>query len=528
MTRVIGYHIWNGIIANSDEEICTEPPYLDFLLRDKQDAIKIMYYLAQNISALAKMCKMNEKEVRLLHESSQKKCYMPPYKMRYVKDRFLNLQKGYYKGAAYTYFYDAHQYTDLPAGDDVSVESCIIKAKAAQAVGKTVFETLSSLGMKTTRLISPVRALEDTTLVKMDLPGIDDIPETAGYYAYEGCVGNWLEAFKIGHWNMVWDYDINSAYPAVLAQQMDLRFGKWIESKEYVPEARYAECEGEVCIKSEFSPVIFRAGERNNLPLNYTTTGIWETHLNKRLIDFLKTYNIGSFEIKNGFWWVPDKIEYPLKSLIEWLFIEKEKASGLSKAIIKRMPAGLYGKLLEARNDSFGKFFNPVWAEDVETATRVEVAEFVLRNKIAPIHIAVDGVISPTPILLGERGLGKWELNNISPCICSGTGAVALNGNGNGNDFSLTYDKVRELIEENPEEQIYKLSKLSPVSIAEALNGKWDKLGELQEIHKYIGIGQEEKRAYREKPKNGGELLSGQFSSSPWDASFVRNPTTLY
>ena len=71
--RVVGYHIANGIAANSDDEWTKEPPYIDFLLQPKENSIKIMYYLAQNVAALAKATKMNEKELRLLHESSNRK-----------------------------------------------------------------------------------------------------------------------------------------------------------------------------------------------------------------------------------------------------------------------------------------------------------------------------------------------------------------------------------------------------------------------------------------------------------------------
>ena len=74
--------------------------------------------------------------------------------------------------------------------------------------------------------------------------------------------------------------------------------------------------------------------------------------------------------------------------------------------------------------------------------------EFIENNNLDVIHIAVDGVVSANPAMIVEdKVLGEWELSNISPCICSGTGNVALEGNPNGNDFSLTYHKVKELID---------------------------------------------------------------------------------
>jgi len=523
--RIVGYHIWNNIIASSDGDYTDKPLYIDFLLQiQDKDVIRIMYYLAQNMSALCKAININEQELRSIHESSNSKITIPPYKIRYVKDRFLNLQKGFYRVAPYAYFYDAHQYKDVQAEDDKTIEDCINKAKIAQQIGQNVYDAFNRLDIHVDKLISPVRAFEDARLSTMDLPSDEDCPKEASYYAYQGCVGNWLEALQIGHWDKVWNYDITSAYPAIAAQQMDIRKGKWIHSKNYIPEARYAECLCDVNIKSNISPVIYRAGERNNLPLNYTPTGERETCLNKRLIDYLIFKGQDEFEIKDGYWWIPNKdCNKPLEEIINWLYSKKEEQNGTQREVIKRIMAGIYGKFLEAREGSFGKYFMPIWAEDIETATRVEIMRFIDNNKLDPIHIAVDGVISSNPAILGEKRLGGWELSDISPCICTGTGSVAINSNANGNDFSLSYYKVRKLIEDNPSKEEYKLTKMSPVTIAEGLNGKFDKLGTLQEIHKYIGIGQDEKRCYIERPKNGGELLSRTYKSEPWDISMVQN-----
>lgn len=527
--KIIGYHIWNGMIANSNGDYTDKPPYIDFLLQEQApDTIRILYYLTQNVSALAKMIQMNESELLRFHNSSNSKIVIDQYKLRYVKDRFLNLQKGFYSTAPYAYFYDAHQYKDIQAENDLTVEDCIRKAKMAQEIGQQVYDTLNKLGIHDTKLISPVRAFEDKVLSKLDLPNKDDFPTEAGAYAYEGCVGNWLEAFQIGHWNKVWNYDIVSAYPSIIAQQMDLREGKWYHSKGYIPEARYGNTKCLVNIKSNISPIIFRAGERNNLPLNYTPVGEREVKLNKRLIDYIGLRGIDDLEIQDGYWWVPNKnATIPLKGIIDWLYLEKEKAESgsISKSTVKRIMAGIYGKFLEARDGIAGRYLLPIWAEDIETATRIKIMDFIENNNLNVIHIAVDGVVSANPaMIIEDKVLGEWELSNISPCICSGTGNVALEGNPNGNDFSLTYHKVKELIEKNPELTEYKISKLSPVTISEAVNsGKFKQLGQLQEIHKYIGIGQDEKRCYKIKPKNGGELLNGKFSSEPWDISMVRN-----
>jgi len=185
--------------------------------------------------------------------------------------------------------------------------------------------------------------------------------------------------------------------------------------------------------------------------------------------------------------------------------------------------SGIYGKFLQSQKDGFGDRFNPVYGAEVETGCRLKVAEFVLKNKSEPIHIAVDGVILTEPAYLGsnEPKLGSWELVAAEPCICAGTGVVAIKGKKRSADFSMDYDQLVEQIEQNPEASEYKIEKLAPVTLAVALNGNWTELGRLRRIAKTIYIGDEAKRYYKESPKCGKDLLSKQYRSEPWDASLI-------
>ena len=525
--RIVGYHISStGIIANSDGEWTNKPPYLDWLLMPKPETLKVLYYMTQNIAALAKITKMSKEEVQKLN-SKNNKAYLPPYKIDYIPNKYFALHKGYYWGAPFAFFGDAHQYKNTEAAEDSGIIECISKAKVAQEIGEEVFRTLQSIGLKPKSLTSPIKTFEIDVLSKLSLPSIDDIPEEAGLFAYECCKGNWVEAFQLGHWEKVWNYDICSAYPAQIAKLLDLRLGKWVQSNRFMPEAKYGYCKGMISINKdvEFTPFIYRQENQKGLPVLHCVTGKYPKFITKASIEFLERWKLGSFEIENGWWWLAEKEERPLKSLVNWLFLEKEKTDGSRRNVIKRIMAAMFGKMLEIRNEQFGNLFNPVWAAETEVSTRLEVADFVLRNKISVIHIAVDNVITPEPVVLGESGLGEWKLNTISPCLCAGTGAVAIRDEGIG-DFHLKYDWLREQIEKEPEASEYKLTRMTPVTIREAYGSaeKFGKLGELQELTKVVSIGQGEKRCYREQPKNGKELLSRTYESLPWDVSLVSKP----
>jgi hypothetical protein len=466
---------------------------------------------------------MSLEEVQKLN-SKNNKAYLPPYKIDYIPNKYFALHKGYYWGAPFAFFADAHQYKPTEANYDYSIEDCIRKAKIAQEVGDSVYRTLQVLGLKPKSLTSPIKTFEQEVLSKLNLPKIDDIPLEAGHYAYECCKGNLVEAFQVGHWDKAWNYDIVSAYPAQIAKLLDLRQGKWVESNKYVEEAKYGYCNGTIHINKdvEFTPFIYRQDRKGELPALHCVTGSYPKYMRKQGIEFLQRLGQGSYDIKSGWWWIPDKEVKPLEQTVNWLFLEKERNEGDRQTVIKRIMAAMFGKMLEIRNEQFGDMFNPVWAAEVEGETRLEVADFVLRNNAYKnlVHVAVDNAILTEPVVLGEQGIGKWELDKISPCICVGTGALAIRDEGVG-DFHLRYDWLKEQIEKEPMASEYKLTRMIPVSIAEACNGKYDKLGELQELSKVVSIGQGEKRAYREQPKNGAELMSRAYTSLPWDVSLV-------
>lgn len=522
--RIVGYHISSkGIICNSDGEITDKPPYLDWLLEPKPDTLKILYNMTQSIASLAKITNMTLEEIQELTKKT--KAYFPPYKIDYIANKYFAIHKGYYWGAPFAFFADAHQYKNTEVNEDRNNIDCFRKAEEARRIGEVVYNTLRNLGLNPKSLTSPIKTFETEVLSKMDLPKIDNIPLEAGHYAYECCKGNWVEAFQLGHWKQTWNYDMISAYPAQIAKLLDIRKGKWIQSKEYLSNAQYGYCRGTIDIDTDvtFTPLLHRQ-ENKELPALYGVTGKYETFLTKKELDFLLYFDQGTFIIEDGWWWhADDNADMPLKNIINWLFLEKEKNEGESRTVIKRTMAAIFGKMLEIRNNQFGEQFNPVWAAETEVGTRIDLGTFVMSCKTMPIHLAVDNFIVDNPVAVNQLkiGMGEWELNDISPCICAGTGAVATREIGSG-DFHLTYDWFKQMIEENPEATEYQMSKTIPVSVHEAANTKYNKLGELQTLTKSIAIGKGEKRCYKRQPKKGEDLLENTYTSLPWDISLIK------
>ena len=386
--EIIGYHIATNLIARHDSTLCTEPPWIKFLLDSKDDTtIMTVYHLDYSIANLLVMIGMDEDSLRKLNTEGEIK--YKGYKFRYVPKKFFSISRG----SQFALLCDMSQYMDSwhlePKIDEVDA---IKKAHEAKSVGVSVYNALTNLGLTPKSLVSPISVFEKEILRKLDLPKIEDIPEEASEYAYNCTHGPWVETFQKGYFSDCNDMDIKSAYPSQLSELADIRNGNWIKSSKYEGNAYYGYCKGVVDITADFSPIIYSKSEEQT----FTPKGEWETYLTKAEIDFIYEYGLGTFEIHDGWFWFPYEIVTPLRGLMNWLYQKKDGAVNMDKKIIKRVMAGIWGRTLQVlQTGEMGDYFNAVWGVEVESRNRLEVARFVLDNDLEDklLSIAVDGVL---------------------------------------------------------------------------------------------------------------------------------------
>jgi intein/homing endonuclease len=357
--KIIGYHIAPNIIANSDAETIQSSPWLDFLFADKGECIKVLYHMDYSIACLLKMIHLPKKACKELAETTDLEYkgytfqYMPK-KWFAIKDKSTRQWAG---------FSDMSQYTDCALDMEYSTVTCAISAKET---GEKVYQSLHKLGLHPKSLTSPISAFNKEVLSTIDLPTVDDLPDEVAQYAYNCCHGSWIECFKIGHFSDTLDFDIRSAYGSELAKLIDFRYGTWKQSKKYMPAALYGYCKGEVTIDKPFSPILYKSNSQL-----YTPTGSWETYLTKKEIDFIWENKLGTFEIDDSWWWIPNKdiAQFnnlmPLGNTIDNLYTKKQQASNnFEDNIIKRIMC-----------------FSPdtnIWTEKgVKKVTEVEIGEKV-------------------------------------------------------------------------------------------------------------------------------------------------------
>lgn len=520
--RVIGYSISDGIITNTDGETCNKPPYLEFLLTRKPESIKVFWNLSYNIANLLKLINVTKEEGKKLQSNTE--LFIPPYRLRFIPGKFFSVHKNVTTG----FFNDASQYFKISGND--FLKSPFRQATEAKEIGEKVFNSFNELGLQPKTITSPVAAYEKAVLSKLDLPTVDDLPEEAGLYAYNCCKNNWVEAFKIGHFEKAYDFDLNSAYPYQLMHLLDTREGEWKKRTDLFLHDRVVlgYYRVELDCTSDFHPFLYSLLRSDGDSRNYTPRGErTEEYLTLKQIYYCRLNNLGKINIIDGWSWIPNKdprlVSKPLKQQMSWLYSQKlESYSNPYKlSAVKRVMAGVYGKLLQQNPESgeFGKWFNPVWAAEVECNNQIAVADFAIKNEILPISIAVDGLISDKYIDIPvSNKIGDWRYNGEKEVLCVGSGTVAIKGEKGEGDFSLDFDWLKSEIEKNPEATEYQLNKMSPITLAVAINeNKWKNLGELHEVTKTVDIRYEEKRCYKNFPKNGRELLNNKYESEAWD-----------
>lgn len=557
--KIIGYHITNNLIANSEGEVYTQSPWLNFLFADKGECIKVLYHLDYSTACLLKMLKLSEDALRTLQETTDLK--FEEYKFEYISKKWFAIKD--FSTRQWAGFSDMSQYIPTPlesTGDDIA--DSIDHAIEAKIAGAKVYKVLTELGLHPKSLTSPISAFNREILSNIDLPTIDDLPDEVAELAYQCCKGSWIEAFQLGLFEDTLDFDIRSAYGSELAKLVDFRYGKWIPEEEYeqrLKVAKYGYCKGTVTIDKPFSPIMYKS----NTQL-YTPTGTWETVLTMNEIDFIYKWKLGTFEIENGWWWVPAKteatetilsivpdyikntVDYPLKNILNKLYQRKQQsANSFEDNILKRIIAGIWGKMLEYTERGLGELFNPVWGAEVETNIKLKVADFVLSNNLQDnlLSITVDGALIKNTdqpcfpplkamesgefsIAEDNRAMGTWKLSHHCPSIIIGSGTQAIRNKQSDNMFSLQYDNLLEMIAESPKSKEYKLAGLSPVTLPKAImQDRLEDLGKLEELTRNITLNSEVKRDYNNQPQNGKELLANQFSSKPWDISIVQEIT---
>lgn len=326
-----------------------------------------------------------EEELIRLHE--KKRFYLAPYRISYVKEKVFSISYSGSKNYMTISYYGLSQYLlDIEETPDLL---------DSQYYADQLNDALKEMEMQTTKLASPIKIYEDCMLKNMLLPKKDDIPQMALELSHK-CAGRlWIEAFKLGYFEKIYDYDISSAFPTAAMDLVDIRYGEWKETNLIPYDAIYGYAEVEVNIRKEIKvhPIMKRYYEKAE-EVWHTPTGRWPTELTLNQIKFIYAYNLGTAFIKHAIWFKPysksTPLLIPMKKILRW----KKSDNVIIKDIAKRQSTGIYGKFLERKGE--GPYYNPVYGAEISTNPTLALAGIIYKHNAMDnlICVKVDGFMT--------------------------------------------------------------------------------------------------------------------------------------
>jgi hypothetical protein len=276
-------------------------------------------------------------------------------------------------------------------------------------------------------------------------------------------------------------------------------------------------------------------------------------------------------ELKEALLWNPTNIEYgdwvfhqepdegkqyPFKKSLTRLFDLKYNAPNPTvRAVAKVSANSIYGKNLQAIEDTMGKLWNIGYGAVICGATRARLAEINRLNGKKAISMATDGVIfkredlvnMPKRPLEAPENLGEWEIDNEGEVFIMGSGLYSfigeeaedydnewLQGASAPRTFKTTYRGSAKLFlnesihndwksfaRQYADKEVLTTTKSRPKSMKEARMRKDYSLINIFEEQEYRmrPFGDSTKRKCPIRPTTFGDLLTNQFPLVPYESA---------
>ncbi len=168
---IVGFHVKNTTIANSEGEVISSPPYLKWLLGHPQKTIQTLYDMESCIGYLLDILGIKNHVKDELFSTT--KLVIQPYKYRYIPNKFFSIKRNNHH---LSYFCNMRQYfldfdpklLDARNGES-DREYCLRMANEAKRVGIELYKALSDLGIKPVSLTSLTRINDKAKMENIDL-----------------------------------------------------------------------------------------------------------------------------------------------------------------------------------------------------------------------------------------------------------------------------------------------------------------------------------------------------------------------
>jgi len=369
-------------------------------------------------------------------------------------------------------------------------ETAIQDVKELEAFAYKVVEAYAEMGIKATKLTSPVAVYP---LGKVNYPRACDLSESAiGLLnaTYKTMSREWRDVYQLGHWKAdeIFDYDLTAAYPSLMATLPDISKAQFFESDTLPEHYSWGEMTGRLKIVKDVSPFVHEDTE--NFP-----KGGWGDSITTDHLWLLRKYGIGEFQIEHGnFFLLPANYSYPFKQVMSDLFTARESQNVIVALIAKAIAVGIGGKLQQRFEDNgkskLGADFNSIYARMMTSRCMVKLADFIYHNGLNEgiVSVMVDGCLATKRLEVPNvKKMGAWRLNEPSPFLV----ASMLYQWGNEKKPNGQYlPEVMVDIQKHPQSSVFGDVDLNLLEYS---------------------------RNFPKRPRTGAELLSEKYISEPYE-----------
>jgi len=402
-------------------------------------------------------------------------------------------------------------FTDSDYGRQDVLNYCTYDAFLTKGLGEYVVNAFDKLGVRVSSLASQASVVESYMLDQMLIRNyVQCVPEEALEFAMHSFCGAWFENFKAGTFPTTYRYDLVSAYPTVIRDLVELSLGHWVNSKSRPKDALYGYARAEVGVPPSYiSAVCFR----NALEEVMRPHGSWTAYFTMQEVAWMTLHGV-RVRIEDGWWFVPGTMQYKFKGVIDKFFeVKRDHAPGSMESWSAKIAlTGIYGKFLQHRDQRGGRLYNPIYATEITSRVRLQMADAALSKPDAVIAIMSDCVVSQEPLDLPlGREMGQWSRKGPDSSLWIGPAQYETEG------IDRRFRKIpwKLLLERNPLAGEYKVTRKGPLTLLQGVYQKrFDDVGVFLDQSVTFDIRKLNwRRFWPQRPSCGNDLLHDQYDS---------------
>jgi hypothetical protein len=429
---------------------------------------------------------------------------------------------------------------------DKIVEYCKRDAELTLKLALLAMENIQKLGFNPSNPISPAsisRKYQRKRGFPLNLKKMKGLEKKANAFAMLAYKGGVFATYKRGYFKQpLYDYDVNSCYPAIMIDLPDWRNGRFefIEEKPENYEYGWIWCD----IDTEYIP--YQDKEHYTVKEIYEGIGEWDMKYTAKKVTYptgLRTAIITTEEYRwlrengeyvkwlgEGMGWVKENDKYP--NPFAWLkemYAKRKEAKKDNPALattMKLLMNSLYGSTVQRKN-GIGDLSNFCYGSYITGRARKQMFDVKKANPGVIINIATDGLLSTEKLSLRVSDeLGAWEFNEYTKGLVIGNGIRQLwkdDGSFETHARGITSDRKYDLmshLKKMRHKETFPVGRTRVIQLGTMVNAhiKWKHkhLNTFVMQSRVLNVNTDKKRTWEREYKNFGDLLgSPQMGGKP-------------